>query len=522
MADELIKEWEKLQLTIDENTVVGEELILNDDDFSKDQLRLALIGKLCTVKPFNIEEMKRTLMKVWRLNDNMVVRMLDTNFFVFQFFNDADKKRVMDGMPWFFDGKVLLLQEIQGEVQPSEVDFECTPMWIRLFDVPFNRRNPQAIKSIGESLGGFIELDDNGPLGWGEFVRHKVMVNVKKPLRRGMFLATGESKPRWIDIKYERLADFCFYCGILDHTEKECSKKEEDDLEKQEMVYQYGPWMRASPLKLRQASQSSREKEKRLCEKLKVRGSGRVINYNDADSIKLGPIGVARKLMFANPRSPKTNVVSMEREARLMLVNDELTNTLVLRPRGVREEEVHEGLEEDRDDMGVTQSVNERENEYIGGEEGMTEGVSLKEKSLNVKKNGVKEGERVMEEGMWGLWRAIGTYGWLETSNKHRTWDLMNFLKAGCNVQCIMLGDFNEVLSQSEKDGGVPRGERFLDDFRVAIDNCGLKDLGNKGSKFTWQRGNSPERYIRGRLVRFFVDDGWCERFFRKYYANSL
>uniref|UniRef100_A0A803MNU3 Uncharacterized protein n=1 Tax=Chenopodium quinoa TaxID=63459 RepID=A0A803MNU3_CHEQI len=78
----------------------------------------------------------------------------------------------------------------------------------------------------------------------------------------------AQNDPKWIDIKFERLADFCYYCGLLDHRDKECEKKEVDGDEKLEVVYQYGPWMRASPLKLCQASHATRDMEKRFLDKM--------------------------------------------------------------------------------------------------------------------------------------------------------------------------------------------------------------------------------------------------------------
>ncbi|XP_021725131.1 uncharacterized protein LOC110692445 [Chenopodium quinoa] len=251
MADDLIKEWEKLQLTEDENVVIGFlPPAVTTDENNSSQLRMALVEKLCTVKPFNVDAMKKTLANVWRLNDDIVIKMLDTNLFIFQFSSEDDKQQVVDGMPWFFDDKLLLLGEINGNEQPSEITINRNPMWVRLIDVPFNKRSHGVLKEIGDSLGGFLELDKSDPLSLGKFVRIKVMVDVHKPLRRGLFLATGGSKPKWIDIKFERLSDSCYYCGLLDHTDKECEKKETEEGTKAEVVYQYGPWMRASPLKI--------------------------------------------------------------------------------------------------------------------------------------------------------------------------------------------------------------------------------------------------------------------------------
>ncbi|KAL2935796.1 hypothetical protein RDABS01_018914 [Bienertia sinuspersici] len=52
-----------------------------------------------------------------------------------------------------------------------------------------------------------------------------------------------------------------------------------------------------------------------------------------------------------------------------------------------------------------------------------------------------------------------------------------------------------------------------MDSFRAAIDQCSLKDLGFKGSAFTWQRGNDPATLIRERLDRFLANEEWCSLF---------
>uniref|UniRef100_A0A803L0T6 CCHC-type domain-containing protein n=1 Tax=Chenopodium quinoa TaxID=63459 RepID=A0A803L0T6_CHEQI len=94
-------------------------------------------------------------------------------------------------------------------------------------------------------------------------MRIKVKVDIRKPLRRGLFISTGGSKPKWIVIKYERLGDFCFSCGKLNHIDKDCIAEDEDEEEGCEVVYQYGAWLRASPSKQQEKSFSLREKERK-------------------------------------------------------------------------------------------------------------------------------------------------------------------------------------------------------------------------------------------------------------------
>ena len=44
------------------------------------------------------------------------------------------------------------------------------------------------------------------------------------------------------------------------------------------------------------------------------------------------------------------------------------------------------------------------------------------------------------------------------------------------------MGDFNEIVRAEEKTGGAPRKEGQMTGFRVALDFCGLRDLGYVGS----------------------------------------
>ncbi|XP_074302679.1 uncharacterized protein LOC141634383 [Silene latifolia] len=115
----------------------------------------------------------------------------------------------------------------------------------------------------------------------------------------------------------------------------------------------------------------------------------------------------------------------------------------------------------------------------------------------------------VLDENNSPKWRAVGIYGWPETSNKHKTWDLMRSLCNSSNIPIAFFGDFNEIVSMSEKQGGAIRRERHMDAFRSVIDDCALHDHGYRGNIFTWQRGLTEETIVRERLDRTLVTTDW-------------
>uniref|UniRef100_A0A803KPM2 Zinc knuckle CX2CX4HX4C domain-containing protein n=1 Tax=Chenopodium quinoa TaxID=63459 RepID=A0A803KPM2_CHEQI len=129
-----------------------------------------------------------------------------------------------------------------------------------------------------------------------------IEIDINKPLHRGVKIAIGSSL-KWCGIQYERLTEFCYYCGKMDHTDNECQFFEASDLGK-EVIYEYGPCLGASPKKQNHLTVLDCEKERTWLAKLQQPGAPKLPGYHSPSVIRKGPPGVARKLSF----------VGMERE----------------------------------------------------------------------------------------------------------------------------------------------------------------------------------------------------------------
>lgn len=96
---------------------------------------------------------------------------------------------------------------------------------------------------IGSSVGHVVEVDtDDDGVGWGQFLRVKIRVDLTKPLLRGRQLKL-QGVSMSVAFQYEWLPRFCFNYGVVKYGLLGCTKKSSS------MVHRYklenGPWLRA-------------------------------------------------------------------------------------------------------------------------------------------------------------------------------------------------------------------------------------------------------------------------------------
>ena len=69
-------------------------------------------------------------------------------------------------------------------------------------------------------------------------------IDVTKRLVRGKKITIEGGESRWVQLKYERLPNYCYRCGFLNHTLKDCSELSEKTAAGGDVEIQYGAWLR--------------------------------------------------------------------------------------------------------------------------------------------------------------------------------------------------------------------------------------------------------------------------------------
>jgi hypothetical protein len=201
------------------------------------------MGKLVAERMVSKETIKISLMRWWRIKGTATFSVLGENLFLVEFELAKDKTRVLEAGSWDFEGKLFLVVDFDGRTSPSEIAFNKASFWVRMTNLPLACMGREVGFKLGASVGKVEEVDtDKDEVGWGEFLRVKILIDLYKPLSQGRMLKF-DGKSTLVGFKYERLPKFCFYCEVIRHGVESCLKR--STMRNQDIV-QYGLWMRAN------------------------------------------------------------------------------------------------------------------------------------------------------------------------------------------------------------------------------------------------------------------------------------
>ena len=129
----------------------------------------------------------------------------------------------MDGGPWQFRRDPMILVEYGGFTNVAEYSLNMYPLWARVKGLPdgltWKKELAEKVaKKVGEPP--FTVMVNEGKINPSSYLRVCVFVNVTKPLVRFVPITLKERKK--YPVYYEKMPDFCFFCGCMGHVVEEC------------------------------------------------------------------------------------------------------------------------------------------------------------------------------------------------------------------------------------------------------------------------------------------------------------
>lgn len=106
-------------------------------------------------------------------------------------------------------------------------------------------------------------------------------------------------------------------------------------------------------------------------------------------------------------------------------------------------------------------------------------------------------------------WLFSGIYVSPRYKERKVLWANLETIAETTYIPWIVLGDFNEVVSESEKLGGGTINFNKALRFSEMLSNCCLTDLGFSGPRFTWTNLRQTGGLIQERLDRAVANPSW-------------
>ena len=127
---------------------------------------------------------------------------------------------------------------------------------------------------------------------------------------------------------------------------------------------------------------------------------------------------------------------------------------------------------------------------FVGNSIGLSGGLAmLWDSSLSCSISGFSNNhiDLIISEST-GDWRLTHYYGFPEHHRWRASWTLLRALAIRFSLPWVCIGDFNDLLSPSNKKGGVAHPDWLFRVFHGALTDCSLNELFLHGYGFTWER----------------------------------
>ncbi|EPS72636.1 hypothetical protein M569_02121, partial [Genlisea aurea] len=492
-----------------------------------------LVGRVVSKKVPKVESLANALQFAFKANHGLEVRKLDENRFLFRFNDGSEAAYVLQNGPWHYDKFTLVLAQISDGENPYAANLTWCDFNIKVHNLPVLSIKREIAEFLGNEIGRFKEADipRNG-FCVDNRLKMRVSINTDLPLKRMIRLNLEDGTSAIIPITYERLQNFCFVCGKLDHLLKDCV------VASGEGSPQFGPWLRDLPkfkakrnLKNEQAdgNNDSNDSTSSPSPQGKCRNEKSVADFSDGSA---HPHQGSVRVEAQNPRKEFSErfagVGSNSSQEHSGAHNEELMDpnrvaiqedlvSLPIVPMEVTMESqgrfvllpalCYSPMHMMRRRLLSSPA---RSHEYTRGKSGGLALLWLGSIIVDIKSFSTNHIDAVIspQDGS-PKWRLTGFYGNPLQASRSDSWSLLTRLHHQFSLPWLVVGDFNEVLWQDEHLSSCLRSCSSMGLFRNALEECDLSDLGFQGYPFTWTNNRTHPSTVKARLDRFVANTSW-------------
>ncbi|XP_042939567.1 uncharacterized protein LOC122274609 [Carya illinoinensis] len=560
IMEEMARIWERLKLSEEENTPVGVQCISMEK--ARDKEERSVVGKICSERKIGREVVRSTMEKISRVERHMEFQEIGNNSFIITFASKKDKVKVMGGCPWLFDNYLFVLKDYDGDTQPHLISFDKVSFWIHMLNLPLSCMTIEMGKQIGDSVGLVREIDvQEDGVAWGRVLRGGCGEEQKGrqgskggDLQYGVWMRAIPGNRRWMDGKRKSMStesgsddthgSFTGSKDVgvsMDGQERE-KEDEGSNVEGKGVEGSVGgsgenniiihEVVKEVERVVGKSSQNEEQDSQLILVNLAVQGEDEAIReemvvetvQGSQENMHEGKKASWKRRARGRPPSGKVGGGGCSSIMKIIswncrgIGNPRTVQDLCLLTRENKANMVF--LIETMSKASKLERLKRRlgmEGCFVVESVGKKGGLALywrNSEEVEIKSYSTWHiNAEVNEEGQGIKWLFTGFYCHPETGKRMFSWDLLRRLKPREQEPWCVVGDFNEILIQTEKVGGRQRAELQMNQFRGALEDTMLYDLGCRNGFYTWSNRHNDHSFTKERLDRCVANNKWRDMF---------
>ncbi|XP_058189185.1 uncharacterized protein LOC131306776 [Rhododendron vialii] len=449
--------------------------------------------------------------------------------YLFEFRDEQAKQQVLDGGPYFFSQKYLVLKDWHRMMKPVKEQPSHVPACIRLRNLPLELWNQECLSRVASTIGKPLHVDQataktSRQLGLlqtkSTSARICIEISVEHELPEDVRM-TVEGESVMVPIEYQVLPLMCKQCQVFGHSTAQCSKKSSSTSSQpnQDGTIVSNGTHRNHPTQLNPCTTSSASPP-----------SSKLVATPTVDDSK----DESKKVLESIVSSSQETLILSQNEVPIPQL-EEAVNTHKeldsLSQQKLLVTHVHNGtLQEEDGNNKVTTSFSEQNaavSPILVGP--VSRSVAKKATKIVAKlkdkappdSSGISDIKLMLggsnKAGQFGRQKNSNLYGlliysfWILEPKGQQLWSNLQQL---CVVTpWVVLGDFNAVKNPTEKVGVDRSWLPWVEEFNSCLRSTELVDLRYSGCHYTWSNKQLGDANISTKIDRVLVNESWNKEF---------
>ncbi|KAK1678294.1 hypothetical protein QYE76_039142 [Lolium multiflorum] len=208
----------------------GKNIIVVDMAGARQAMRawFLAVGLFLSILLANSQQVIEHMKKVWKIRGemeaNQIVATPGQRRFILEFSEKGDKDHVVRGGPWQYRGDAFLAEGLEVGADPDTALFTHLPVWVQFRNIPFYLLTKKLARDLRDQVGTLLMIDEHSRGNICEkFLRVRVQLPLYLALQKTITLKDEITEEEVeVQLRYERIPNFCLFCGYVGHMEARC------------------------------------------------------------------------------------------------------------------------------------------------------------------------------------------------------------------------------------------------------------------------------------------------------------